>query len=511
MKKYLRGTDILVDNWLFMVVAGFLSQEVDPREQWSWVGVNNNATAKGKIDAGVFQLDSLVNLIEQLVFTNSIHVIGSWISSWAYMNTRLNQLLDISSEQFITPVEFDEKHEESKSYWLTQLLTNKELEGYVRKGIQDYENKIEKSPFKFWSQVVSGTADYLALAEKFDLTYSPHPARSGFLRSGKWHPIISDLQLPEGPSKFKNIIDESRIRLHSKIRETDIINQLIVKIPSIAMLCIAESSENKSPIDIALELRRNSEMKNLRMFLHELTKSANEELLPYDVFEKEKFMKDIIKNVEKEILDIKKIQPDRSPTQINLNYFHCKKIDTKDGVTSINSRNHSGLISKLLLTSSKRTDKIIKEKLRIGHAAIHQYNSWINGDMFKVRDKHVVIKKANIHMGDNIKGNSIKVESGGNISGGTFNQHFDNSEHINIDFNELLKQLVHLLASLKTEASEKEHFDQCSIISESISEVEAGNKSKALSTLKKAGKWTFNIATQVGAGLITEILKGKVT
>ena len=508
MKNSLRGTDILIDNWLFMVVAGFLSREIDPREQWGWIGVNNSATIEGEIDAGVFQLDSLVNLIEQLVFTNSIHLIGSWIPSWAHMNTKLNQLLDTSSEQFIIPVEHDEHHDNSKSYWLDQLLTSNELEGYVRKGIHDFENKVEKSPFKFWSQVVSGTADYLALAEKLDLTYLPHPARSGFLRSGKWQPIISDLHLPEGPSKFKNIIDKRRIRLQSKIRGTDILNQLTVKIPSIAMLCIAESSENKSPIDIALELRRNSEMKNLRMFLHELTKSANEELLS-DVSEKEKFMKDIIKNVEKEILDIRKIQPDQSPTQINLDYFHCKEIDNKGGITSINSRNHSGLISRLLLTSSKRTDKIIKEKLRIGHASIHQYNSWINGDIFQDRGEQVVIK--NIHMGDNIKGNSIKVESGANISGGTFNQHYDNSEHSNIDFDELLKELVALLETLKNEASETDHFDQCSIISESIAEIKSGNKSKAFSTLKKAGKWTFNVATQVGTGLITEILKGTVT
>jgi hypothetical protein len=76
-----------------------------------------------------------------------------------------------------------------------------------------------------------------------------------------------------------------------------------------------------------------------------------------------------------------------------------------------------------------------------------------------------------------------------------------------VDLPEVASQLSSLRVELLKLAHDPEQYADIGAISSAEVEAKQGNGSKALEYLSKAGKWTFDVATEIGTTLAAEMLK----
>lgn len=71
----------------------------------------------------------------------------------------------------------------------------------------------------------------------------------------------------------------------------------------------------------------------------------------------------------------------------------------------------------------------------------------------------------------------------------------------------LAAELAKLLAAMKNDASEPEHFESLAEVSRAEKSAKSGDGPSALQSLKAAGQWALDVATKIGVSLVTELLK----
>lgn len=76
-----------------------------------------------------------------------------------------------------------------------------------------------------------------------------------------------------------------------------------------------------------------------------------------------------------------------------------------------------------------------------------------------------------------------------------------------LNLTQLAAELSTLRTALKGRASEPEHDMAVGVIAEAEVAAKQGNGQKALAGLKKAGKWTWEVATDIGTTLVAEVIK----
>ncbi len=76
-----------------------------------------------------------------------------------------------------------------------------------------------------------------------------------------------------------------------------------------------------------------------------------------------------------------------------------------------------------------------------------------------------------------------------------------------VDLKVLAEQLGQVIATAKMQATEPEHQMDIGAIEAAKAAAEKGDESKAIRFLKSAGKWTLDIATDMGAKVVAELLK----
>ena len=112
-----------------------------------------------------------------------------------------------------------------------------------------------------------------------------------------------------------------------------------------------------------------------------------------------------------------------------------------------------------------------------------------------------------IIMGDQYNtGQAGAVGPGAHAHNITFQQVWNQSAS-NIDLKKLSHELAQLRPALRDAASEPEHDIAIGEVAAAEKAAQEGNGPKALGHLKKAGKWTFDIATKIGTGVATAALK----
>lgn len=79
-----------------------------------------------------------------------------------------------------------------------------------------------------------------------------------------------------------------------------------------------------------------------------------------------------------------------------------------------------------------------------------------------------------------------------------------------VDLKTLAEQLGQVIAAAKTQATEPEHQMAIGAIEAAKVAAEKGDESKAMTFLKSAGKWTLDIATDIGAKIAAELIKAQI-
>lgn len=75
------------------------------------------------------------------------------------------------------------------------------------------------------------------------------------------------------------------------------------------------------------------------------------------------------------------------------------------------------------------------------------------------------------------------------------------------DIKELEEELKLLREKLIQKATAPEHFTCIAEVVKATDEVKKKNGPKAMEFLKKAGKWTFDVATEIGTTVAAEVIK----
>ena len=506
------GTNILSDNWSFQVIADFLSFKCDPSMEWGWIATNQNGVFNGTIKSGVFQIECLVSLLEQILFTNRIYVMKGWIPLWYKKGTDLDLLYNESQNGIVTYLPNPNKQiENEREIWVNDILPNEKIKEKFSLGMEKYRNGGED----FWSQVLNGIAEYLAFSSSNNLTYSPHPTRSGYLKSTVWGIPNGQKYPTSGINKFNQIIDNKRVSLGNNIGYDNILTKLNTKIPSAALLCIADSSPTSSPISVALQMRNNDEIKNLRQILHHLTIAIGKtENGITSALEEVNYYVNAFETASQEAENILKIPVslggENKPGYIDLEYLNYEKYKGESIIKGTDIIKHTGIISRLINTGSNHTRKILETKLKIRDSIVYnQLMNWHSSDFFQtmenkqnvtlykiVMEEHNYINKGNVGiMGPDGKIINSKIEQTNTVN-----------EEGKSDIQFIAQELSELIKKLKEEATNPEQFRQCTIVAEAQEAANKGDKSKTIEILKKSGKWVFDTATQIGIRLTAAIL-----
>jgi hypothetical protein len=498
------GTNILTDNWLLQTVAGLLSGHDDPNTRWSWFGVTNNLTLLGNIRAGVFQLDCLITLLEHIIYADSLFMLKDWMSTWIVHDSSLNRLLQVEQGKFINPIESIPNNDDRSQLWLKRLLRNEDIKKKFEIGNESYIKGNNNGEFKFFSQVINGIAEYLTLSDEYGITYSPQSVRAGYLKSTIWN-FEENQQFSKGINRFNKLLDESRSRLLSLYNPSESITKLLLTIPSAVLLCIAESNASISPIDVAIQIRSTTEVKNLRRILHELSVSMNNPmLLEWNDVKKTDFyvetLKTIINKNEKVLFTANSKFNKELSCIIDLEYFNYCEFDQTIGFNPNNLESHKGIIAKLLSTTNPQIIKIIMDKLKIDNpTVIKQYLVWNRNTFFSES-----VSASNITYNNQYYINMEEYINDHGIVMGNFGP---DGQFYNFSSVELSKELGVLLEHLKEKSTTTQDIESAEVVSNAKNALDNGDKRKAIEILKKAPKFLFETASKIGTTLTASLLK----
>lgn len=137
-----------------------------------------------------------------------------------------------------------------------------------------------------------------------------------------------------------------------------------------------------------------------------------------------------------------------------------------------------------------------KEYIHIQNVVSNQYTT-------------TIIQKMEKNQNINVSGGQI-----GALGDGAIAQNFTQNQTIadkEIDLQQLVEELSRLRNQAKTESSTLEHDSEIGTLAGAEAAARAGDKPKVLELLSKAGKWTLDIATKIGTGLVVSILKDNIT
>ena len=88
----------------------------------------------------------------------------------------------------------------------------------------------------------------------------------------------------------------------------------------------------------------------------------------------------------------------------------------------------------------------------------------------------------------------------------TFNQIWNQNKD-KLPLANLSRELVALRNELNKTATTAEHFSEIGAVATAEIEAQKGDGPSALSALKKAGKWTLDVAEKIGVGVATAAIK----
>ncbi len=499
------GANVVTDNWTLQVVAGLLSGKDDPTApaQWLAAGAGQKGASSGLLPAGVFQIECLVNLLEQLLFGERLFVMEGWTEAWAGKVRELDILLPeesgiLQTLPFIDPPEFDR----CKKQVLPTLLVNPGLEEWYRTGIGGFPRGVGD----YWAQVVDGVADYLVLCQAVHGAYAPHPARLGFLRSTRWRMPELGSWRTKGIVQFNEIVDEARVRLTQCMRHGQRAVELAAIVPSAAALCLAESSDRTSPVEVALEMRDQEEVRELRKALHALT-AANAEgdsrLIRKGVFRFE----DSVKRAER-ALSGSGAGSGSSERNIGLDVIQIGDEDR-------------GFITRLVESGAVELTALLGSKLHIDDPTVFEKLRWWNygegtGKLRETPEEDLLSRNNNVvvfyegpeKLEVTMTGDTYNVEQAGAVGPGAKADNTVQYKAVSgLDLTELAEELPRLLQALQDAADSEEKHGQVAAVAEAFAAAKQDDAKGTLAALAKAGRWSLGVAEKIGVGVATKAIQ----
>ncbi len=284
-QKKNRPSSVIFDNWSIQNSVDLLTQHSNLSGTAQWVVFDKKATGfddkvveikSGSVAALSFHC--LCSLLENIVLYDKILVKSGWSSG--YVN-KINDLDDLFSSKIIEKFGKEpKKYQECNKEYINYLSKDQRIETIIGK----YTTNVKKDPvLNYMGQIIQGSIDYLSLSDSTDITYTPHPLRKIFMND-----TLHNLTFPRNvaSNKFKEYINNSKVRLINKVDSKSFLLHLSTKTPPIALFCILESNVQISPIEIACQLRKDESFLKLKEKLNYINSLFHEN-------ETEKYLKEV--------------------------------------------------------------------------------------------------------------------------------------------------------------------------------------------------------------------------
>jgi hypothetical protein len=309
VKKTLKtGTQTITDNWLLQDVVDLLNREKDPLQNTCWLQCDDNQEKimAHDISFGAIAIQSFIAFLEQLVFCDAIYVLKDWTDAWLGKHQDLDDM-----HQFGYIKELDAEDGQIENLRL-QYLNDMSRKPYISNEMKIASREYEKGNPLFLGQVAIGSSVYLALAENKSLVYSPHPVRGKFLQSELYYQ--NNWPYKEF-AKFEELFRTARLSALSRTVSNSMAITLSIRMSSIALYCLLESSESNNPIKTACQLKNDDDFRSFRYMLHEIITTLDDGLEAY--VKRLSHLEELIGFVEKK-LGLKKLTDTDGFSQLNI-------------------------------------------------------------------------------------------------------------------------------------------------------------------------------------------------
>lgn len=356
-------TSTLTDNWLLQIVAENWTRAVDPSGDSTVMDVGaDGALAFVQAPAGALQLLAVSDLLEQLVFADSILVLAGWLDPWRGRSTELDLLL---SARIIR--EFSSDHEllrDNHGRYLDSVCSLRSVAEEHQASMEAWQRGVPR-----WSgQVINGTAHYLAIAEATNRSYWPHPARARFLRRTLYGnpaaraPLVASLE---------NMVSESRVRLQRALGHEMSVLKLSYALPSVAVLCFAEAREDVTPFHVAMQLREDPAFRALRDSLNSASLHIATDIRGATKAIRE--LADALEYVERQ-LHLKPQQSGTIDVQFNT-FLGGPVVGLPLPVPSFMKKpivqpQHTGVLTRLILAGAVPVPELLRRQFGLGNARV---------------------------------------------------------------------------------------------------------------------------------------------
>jgi hypothetical protein len=253
---------VIADNWMLQEAADLLSREACSTDSCTALFVDDDFKIiyDRKFPKGALELASLISLLELIVISDNISVLGgNWTKGWKAKVPCLGSLVN---KGMIREVRFPESSPEKLSdLYFNEVTQHHPLSSFREHGIDFYTGIDLKG------QVLHGSCTYMALSDALGLIYCPHPMRERVLDK--------TLCFPKWPTdhvnKLNEIFSTTRIKLSKSIRGQGNLSLLEYVIPPFSRLVLNEASKSSSLITTALELSSEPMVVELRSALSSMT------------------------------------------------------------------------------------------------------------------------------------------------------------------------------------------------------------------------------------------------
>ncbi len=247
---------VLTDNWLIQNASELLTGQLDVGDLASWMVLTADRVQVEHSTAGAVQVVSLLSLLEHIVLAENLIVMADHVGTWAAA-PGFSELRDRGMVETFSRGEHA-TFEEHRAAVIEDLRGDPRIQAADDRGL----DLVKRNQPSLEMQVIRAAATHVVRAVELEVPYAPHPARARFLRST----VLSARFRSRANAKLDEIVQEGRARVLRSVDpdgHRELVN-LDIELPPIGLLCLGDSGLATSPISVALQLRDDPSVSELR-------------------------------------------------------------------------------------------------------------------------------------------------------------------------------------------------------------------------------------------------------
>lgn len=265
---------VIADNWSLQDISSLLKDGFESEPSGEIVVSDADHSYKA-VSSAAIQTEALFDLVTDLILRDEILVEEKFTHAWEAHGSPINKARDVGVIRSYPFLNEPEKLKEPRDRIVQHICSTKPLAKAHKENVEGWA-KNKETPDPLLSATLWGGAGMCARSFVYEKNYTPHPLRKRlFLNSGFL------LSAQDAMHQVTTFLDDNRVKVSKKIYGNDSLYSAYLKIPSLPVRVIQESTSADQIISVALEMR--NDFKDLRewlkIFQNSITLEDTQELL----------------------------------------------------------------------------------------------------------------------------------------------------------------------------------------------------------------------------------------